>query len=109
MSSTRPQGALILPKLIQRGSVILVSALAKHPMESGFRRTETGALIPADLLRSLEVSLDGRVVFESSLDAGLSANPLVTFPLLVQSAGTLRARWRGDGGIEVHAEASLTL
>jgi sulfur-oxidizing protein SoxZ len=101
------QGVLILPKSIQRGAVVMISALVKHPMESGFRRTETGRLIPADLLRSLEVRLNGRLVFLAALDSGLSANPLVSFPLLVREGGLLRAVWRGDGGFEAQAEAML--
>lgn len=104
-----PQGVIILPKVVQRGSTISVTALVKHPMESGFRRTETGGLIPANLLRSLEVTLNGRVIFSAALDAGLSANPLVSFPLKVSSAGTLRAVWRGDRGFEAQAEAALVL
>jgi sulfur-oxidizing protein SoxZ len=101
------QGAIVLPKVIPLGSVISVTAIVKHPMESGFRRTETGGLIPANLLRSLEVTLNGRRIFSAALDAGLSANPLVSFPLKVRSAGRLRAVWRGDNGFEAIAEADL--
>ena len=39
-----------VPKTAKRGQIIEIKTLISHVMETGFRRTETGAIIPRNIL-----------------------------------------------------------
>ena len=45
-----------VPAEAKKGEVIEIRTLAGHAMETGFRRTQLGELIPRDIIRSLTCS-----------------------------------------------------
>ncbi|HEU4350642.1 MAG TPA: thiosulfate oxidation carrier complex protein SoxZ [Burkholderiales bacterium] len=87
-----------VPAEAKRGEVIEIRTLAAHPMETGFRRTQLGELIPRDIIRSLVCTYNGVEVFRAELHPAIAANPLITFTTIATESGTLEFRWSGDNG-----------
>lgn len=95
-----------LPQAVRAGEVIDVQLRVRHPMETGFRRNEEGR-IARNVITALVCRLDGREVFRADLSPGISANPLIEFPLRVGAAGTLEVSWVDEAGQRGSAEARL--
>jgi sulfur-oxidizing protein SoxZ len=96
-----------LPAEAKKGEVIEIRTLAGHPMETGFRRTQVGELIPRDIIRSLVCTYNGVEVFRAELHPAVAANPLVTFTTVATESGTLEFRWTGDNGYSASHTASI--
>ena len=96
---------LTLPASARVGEVVEVRALAQHPMETGYRRSGEGELLPRDLLRRVECRFEGELVFAAELHAAISANPYLAFQLKVPRAGSVTVTWQGDRGVR-HSETA---
>jgi sulfur-oxidizing protein SoxZ len=101
---------LTAPASARAGEVVEIRALAQHPMETGYRRSSEGELLPRDLLRRVECRFDGELVFAADLYAAISANPYLAFHLKLPRSGTLSVSWAGDNGLarseSVHISAT---
>jgi sulfur-oxidizing protein SoxZ len=53
--------------------------LMPHPMETGLRRSASGALIPAHYITDVNVSVEGRRVFSAHMSLAVSQDPLLSF------------------------------
>ena len=89
-----------VPPTIRRGEVITVRLLIQHPMETGYRRDDTGDVIARNTIRTVRCLLAGREVFRADLSSGISANPYLQFPLRAEQSGVLEFSWIDDA--EVH-------
>lgn len=98
-----------LPATAKQGEVIEVKTLAGHPMETGFRRTQTGELVARDILTSFTCSYNGVEVFSAELHPAVAANPLLAFTVLATESGTLEFRWSGDNGFTASHSAKLSV
>ena len=98
-----------VPKTAKRGQIIEIKTLISHVMETGFRRTETGAIIPRNILTELVCTYNGDEIFRASLYPAVSANPFITFFTIAKESGTLTFKWTGDHGFEQMASASITI
>jgi sulfur-oxidizing protein SoxZ len=98
-----------VPKQAKRGEVIEIRTLAAHVMETGFRRTQLGELIPRDIIRTLVCTYNGVEVFRAELHPAISANPLVAFTTVATESGTLEFRWTGDNGYSATQSAQITV
>jgi sulfur-oxidizing protein SoxZ len=78
-------------------------------METGFRRTQLGELIPRDIIRTLVCTYNGVEVFRAELHPAIAANPLVTFTTVATESGTLEFRWAGDNGFSAREIANITV
>ena len=96
-----------VPKEVKRGQVLEVRTLAQHPMESGFRRTQLGELIPRDIIRTLVCTYNGVEVFRADLHPAIAANPLISFTTVATESGTLEFRWTGDNGFSATEKAVI--
>ena len=96
-----------VPSEAKRGEVIEIRTLASHPMETGFRRTQLGELIPRDTIRSLVCTYNGVEVFRAELHPAVAANPLIVFTTLATESGTLEFRWTGDNGYSATHTATI--
>jgi sulfur-oxidizing protein SoxZ len=96
-----------LPSEAKRGEVIEIRTLASHPMETGFRRTQLGELVPRDIIRSLVCTYNGVEVFRADLHPAVAANPLIAFTTLATESGTLEFRWTGDNGYSASHTATI--
>jgi sulfur-oxidizing protein SoxZ len=92
-----------VPKTLRRGEAFEVRTTLAHPMETGYRRDGDGQMLPRDIVRRMEVRLDGERVFAADLHPAIAANPYVAFWLVLQASGTLEIRWTGDKGF-AHTE-----
>jgi sulfur-oxidizing protein SoxZ len=98
-----------VPKTAKRGQVIEIKSLISHVMETGFRRTETGEIIPRNILTELICAYNGDEIFRATLYPAVSANPFITFFTVAKESGTLTFKWRGDHGFEQTESASITV
>jgi sulfur-oxidizing protein SoxZ len=98
-----------LPKQARRGEIIEIRTLAGHDMETGFRRTQLGELIPRDIITRFECTYNGVEVFRAELHPAMAANPLITFNTVAVESGTLEFRWTGDNGFAATYTAAITV
>jgi sulfur-oxidizing protein SoxZ len=93
----------------KKASIIEIRAIAQHDMESGFRYTEGGKLIPRDIIRVFTCTYNNVEVFKADFYSGIGANPLIIFTTLATETGTLEFKWTGDDGYEAVNQANLTV
>ena len=98
-----------MPASAKKGEVIEIRTLAGHAMETGFRRTERGELIPRDIITQFVCLYNGVEVFRAELHPAIAANPLVTFNTVATESGTLEFRWSGDNGYAATHSATLNV
>ena len=98
-----------MPETAKRGEVIEIRTLAGHAMETGFRRTQLGELVPRDIITKLTCTYNGVEVFSADLHPAIAANPLVAFTTIATESGTLEFRWTGDKGFTATHTAKITV
>jgi sulfur-oxidizing protein SoxZ len=96
-----------VPKEAKRGEVIEIRTLAGHPMETGFRRTQLGELIPRDIISEFVCTYNGVEIFRAELHPAMAANPLITFTTVATESGTLEFRWTGDKSFSATERATI--
>ena len=98
-----------LPATARRGEIIEIKALVRHVMETGFRRTHLGALIPRDIIRQFVCLYNGVEIFRAELHPAIAANPQLTFTPVATESGKITFRWTGDNGFSVTETAAITV
>jgi sulfur-oxidizing protein SoxZ len=98
-----------VPQTAKRGEVIEIKTLAGHVMESGFRHTQTGELIPRDIIRTMVCLYNGAEIFRAELHPAMAANPLIAFTTVATESGTLEFKWAGDNGYSASASAQISV
>ena len=98
-----------VPERAKRGEVIEIKALVSHPMETGYRRTQLGALVPRDIIRRFVCTYNGTEVFRAELHPAIAANPFIAFPTVATESGTLTFQWSGDNGFAMTESARITV
>ena len=98
-----------VPLQAKKGEVITVKALVGHVMETGFRHTETGGIVPRDIIRRFVCLYNGVEVFRMDFHPAVAANPLVEFSTVATESGTLEFRWDGDNGFSAAENAQITV
>ncbi len=101
------RAVVTLPAQARRGEIIEIKTLAAHPMETGFRRTQLGELIPRDIIRRFVCTYNGEEVFSAELHPAIAANPLLAFATVATESGTITFRWSGDNGYTVTETAAI--
>jgi sulfur-oxidizing protein SoxZ len=92
------RAVVTVPAQAKRGEIIEIKTLAAHAMETGFRRTQTGELIPRDIIRTFTCTYNGVEVYRVELHPAIAANPLIAFTTVAIESGTLSFQWVGDNG-----------
>ena len=103
------RAVVTVPASAKRGEVVEVKALVQHAMETGFRRTQLGEVIPRDIIRSFVCTYNGEEVFRAEFHPAISANPLITFSLVATASGTVVFRWTGDRGFSVTESTKIAV
>jgi len=98
-----------VPARARRGEVIGIKALVGHVMETGYRHTETGAVIPRDIIRTFVCNYNGEEIFRADFHPAVAANPLIEFTTIATASGKLEFRWTGDNGFSAAESASITV
>lgn len=104
-----PRAALQFQSPVAKGTVIDVHAVIRHPMESGFRRTERGEVIPVNLIRQFVCRFNGEEVFRADLHPGMGADPSIRFPFRAERSGEMECEWIGDQGLSRTVKRALTI
>jgi sulfur-oxidizing protein SoxZ len=98
-----------VPARARRGEIIEIKTLISHAMETGFRRTQVGALIPRDIIRRFVCTYNGTEIFRAELHPAIAANPFITFSTIATESGTIAFHWTGDNGFSVTQSAAITV
>jgi sulfur-oxidizing protein SoxZ len=98
-----------VPARAKPGQVIEIKTLVSHPMETGYRRTQLGAVIPRDIIRLFVCTYNGTEVFRADLHPAIAANPFIAFSTVAVESGTLEFRWTGDHGFSVTESAKIVV
>lgn len=81
------------------GDVVEVKILISHVMETGFRKDQEGALVPAHFIQFVTVRHQGRTVLSAQWGPGVSANPFLSFKFQGGRKGeTLTVAWIDNAG-----------
>jgi sulfur-oxidizing protein SoxZ len=87
-----------IPRTARRGDVITIRTLIQHPMESGYRPSADGEVMPRDIIRRFTCTYDGAVVFSAELSPAIAANPFLSFTTVATGSGAIVMTWEGDSG-----------
>jgi sulfur-oxidizing protein SoxZ len=92
---------ITVPPSPKKGDVIEIRALIQHQMETGFRVTSEGQLVPRNIIKKLTCRFnDGTTddtIASIELFPAVAANPYVAFNMIAAN-GTLTFIWEGDNG-----------
>jgi sulfur-oxidizing protein SoxZ len=98
-----------VPAKAKRGDIIEIKTLMSHIMETGYRRTATGEIIPRDIITSFSCRYNGAEIFRADLFPATAANPFITFSTIATDSGKFDFEWIGDYCFSETASASITV
>ena len=98
-----------VPARARRGEIIEIKALVGHVMETGYRHTETGVLIPRDIIRAFVCTYSGEEIFRADFHPAVATNPLIEFTTIATESGKFEFRWTGDNGFSATESALITV
>jgi sulfur-oxidizing protein SoxZ len=96
-----------VPAKAQRGEIIEIKTLISHIMETGYRTSNVGKLIPRDIITQFTCKYNGEEIFRAELFPAIAANPYITFFTTATESGTLTFEWVGDNGYAVTETAAI--
>ena len=96
-----------VPKKAKRGEIIEIKTLMSHIMETGYRRTAAGEIVPRDIITSFARRYNGVEIFRADLFPAIAANPFMTFFTVATESGKFDFEWIGDRGFSETASASI--
>ena len=98
-----------VPAKAKRGEIIEIKTLMSHIMETGYRHTAEGAVVPRDIITSFSCRYNGVEIFRAELFPASSANPFITFFTVAAESGQFDFEWIGDKGCAATASASIVV
>ena len=98
-----------VPAKARRGDIIELRTLTSHIMETGFRYTADGKLVPRDIITSFICRYNGAEIFRADLFPAIAANPYLSFFTVARESGTFEFEWVGDNGYSSTASAVITV
>ena len=104
-----PSALINVPKKAKRGEIIEIKTLMSHIMETGYRHTVDGKVVPRDIITSFACRYNGVEVFRADLFPAIAANPFITFFTVATESGKFDFEWIGDKGFAETASASITI
>jgi len=98
-----------VPARAKRGNTIEIKTLMSHIMETGYRHTATGEVVPRDIITSFTCRYNGLEIFRADLFPATAANPFISFFTIATESGKFEFEWIGDKGFSETASASITV
>jgi sulfur-oxidizing protein SoxZ len=98
-----------VPAKAKRGEIIEIKTLMSHIMETGYRHTAEGEVVPRDIITSFTCRYNGTEIFRADLFPAFSANPFISFFTVAAESGKFDFEWIGDRGFAANATASITI
>ena len=78
-------------------------------METGYRHTASGEVVPRDIITSFVCRYNGEEIFRADLYPAIAANPFIAFFTTATESGKFEFKWIGDNGFSETASASITV
>jgi len=95
---------------VQPGLWVEARWSAAHPMDSGFRVDDFGRKIPRNIIHTVKVFLNDKLMLEADLGTAMTSPVYMTFPILVPHGGGLvRVQWQDDKGLHGETQQRLVL
>ena len=104
-----PSALINVPKKAKRGEIIEIKTLMSHIMETGYRHTAEGEVVPRDIITGFSCKYNGVEIFRCDLFPAVSANPFITFFTVATESGKFDFEWIGDKGFAETASASISV
>jgi len=83
-----------VPAKAKRGDIVEIKTLMSHIMETGYRRTATGEVLPRDIITSFSCRYNGVEVFRRrSVFRRSRPNPFITFFTVATESGKFEFEW----------------
>jgi sulfur-oxidizing protein SoxZ len=98
-----------VPARAKRGEIIEIKTLMSHIMETGYRRTANGEVVPRDIITGFACRYNGVEIFRADLFPAIAANPFITFFTVATESGKFDFEWIGDNGFSETASASISV
>ena len=98
-----------VPKTAKRRQIVEIKSLISHIMETGFRHTAAGELVPRNIITSFACRYNGTEIFRADLFPAIAANPFISFFTVAKDSGKLEFEWIGDNGFSTTASASIVV
>jgi sulfur-oxidizing protein SoxZ len=98
-----------VPKVAKRGEIIEIKTLMSHIMETGYRRTAEGEIVPRDIITSFTCRYNGTEIFRADFFPAIAANPYLSFFTIAKDSGKFEFEWIGDNGFSATASAAITV
>jgi sulfur-oxidizing protein SoxZ len=98
-----------VPAKAKRGEIVEIKTLMSHIMETGYRHTAEGEVIPRDIITGFTCRYNGVEIFRADLFPAFAANPFITFFTIAKESGKFDFEWTGDKGFTATASASMTV
>jgi len=91
-----------------RNGITEALVLMPHPMESGFRRTGQGGVVPAHYITEVQITVGDRTVLEATLSPAVARDPLLSFRFRGGRPGDrIRVSWVDSAGVRRADEATI--
>jgi sulfur-oxidizing protein SoxY len=88
-----------LPQEYRQGDLLATQLMIKHPNNSGLQFDQVSRFyIPADFIRTIEVSYNGEEVFSVDTDISISEDPSIRFGFTPQEEGVLEVHVKDSKG-----------
>jgi sulfur-oxidizing protein SoxZ len=98
-----------VPKRARRGDIIEIKTLMSHIMETGYRHTAAGQVVPRDIVTGFTCRFNGTEIFRADLFPAIAANPFITFFTVANESGKFDFEWIGDNGFSETASATISV
>jgi sulfur-oxidizing protein SoxZ len=98
-----------VPRKARRGEIIEIKTLMSHIMETGYRHTAAGQVVPRDIVTSFTCRYNGEEIFRADLFPAIAANPFISFFTIATASGKFDFEWIGDNGFSETASASISV
>jgi sulfur-oxidizing protein SoxZ len=91
------------------GDLTEVKVIMSHPMETGRKKDDFGALIPAHFIQLVTATLNEKPVLEMQWGTGISKNPYLTFYLTGAKIGDkVLVTWHDNLGETASADVTIS-
>ena len=104
-----PSALINVPAKAKRGEIIEIKTLMSHIMETGYRHTAEGDVVPRDIITGFSCRYNGVEIFRADLFPAIAANPFISFFTVANESGKFDFEWIGDKGFVATASASMTV
>ncbi|MBT3013858.1 MAG: quinoprotein dehydrogenase-associated SoxYZ-like carrier [Candidatus Thiodiazotropha sp. (ex Lucina aurantia)] len=98
-----------LPEEFNHGDLVATQLLIKHPNNSGLQFDQVSRFyIPADFIRTIEVTYNGEEVFTADTDISISEDPSIRFGFTPEETGILEVHVKDSKGRSFSHSIDLT-